>query len=592
MNKHKLATHLLVLLRRIWGHLSTRRRSQLLLLLALMVMVSVLEVFSIGSVVPFLGALTSPEYVYAHPAAQDFISIFSIQSPSHLLLPLTAMFMVAAIAAGVSRLLLLWATLRISYAIGGDIGFSILKNTLHQPYGIHIARNSSEVIHVIAVKAPSVVSEVIQPMLIILSSAFMLSLVAAGLLYFEPAVAISAIATFVIIYGLIMWVTRWRLMRDSLVIAQEGAKVIRFLQEGLGAIRDILIDGSQHVYCSMYQDSNRRLFLAQGRLRFFGQSPRFVIEALGMVLIALLAYNLSAQENGIAVTLPILGALAISAQRLMPVLQQAYAAWVAIQGSRESLQDVLTFLDQPMLSEAETQVPPLPFNHSIVLRDVRFRYDAGNKWVLNGINLQILKGQRVGFIGVTGSGKSTLLDIVMALLSPTEGAIEVDGILVTDLNRRAWQRHLAHVPQSIYLSDGAVDSNIALGVSLNAIDDIAVRDAAKRARISELIESLPKKYKTAVGERGVRLSGGQRQRIGIARALYKKADVIVFDEATSALDSETEAEVLKEIEGLDKDLTVFIIAHRLSTLKNCSLIVQLDDGHIGKTGTYEEVVQS
>jgi ATP-binding cassette subfamily B protein len=211
---------------------------------------------------------------------------------------------------------------------------------------------------------------------------------------------------------------------------------------------------------------------------------------------------------------------------------------------------------------------------------------------LNGVNLTIQKGQRVGFIGTTGSGKSTLLDIVMALLEPTSGVLEVDGRAVTAANHRAWQVHMAHVPQSIFLSDGTVESNIALGVPSDDIDELAVRDAARRACMSEVIESMPMQYQTTVGERGVRLSGGQRQRIGIARALYKKADVIVLDEATSALDNQTEAAVMEEIEGLDKHLTVFIIAHRLTTLKNCSLIVRLSEGRIEQTGTYEEIVRS
>jgi ATP-binding cassette subfamily B protein len=376
------------------------------------------------------------------------------------------------------------------------------------------------------------------------------------------------------------------------VIASEGTKVIRVLQEGMGAIRDILIDGSQDTYCRTYQDSNRALCHAQARLRFFGQSPRFALEALGMVLMAMLAYNLAIQENGLTTALPIMGVLAMSAQRLLPIVQHAYGAWASIQGSNASLEDTLALLNQPMPDSADRPVSPLPFEHSIVLRDVCFRYDASANWVLNGVNLKIQKGQHVGFIGTTGSGKSTLLDIVMALLEPSSGVLEVDGIPVTAANQRAWQMHLAHVPQSIFLSDGTVESNIALGVSPSEVDALTVRHAARQARIAEVIESMPMQYQTAVGERGIRLSGGQRQRIGIARALYKNADVIVLDEATSALDNETEAAVMGEIEGLDKRLTVFIIAHRLTTLKNCSLIVSLINGRIEKTGTYEELVQS
>ncbi|WP_215355733.1 ABC transporter ATP-binding protein [Polynucleobacter sp. MG-Unter2-18] len=592
MSKSELSLPLMQLLSQLWVHISLRRRTQLLLLLLLMLIVSILEVFSIGTVLPFLGVLTSPDYIYDHPLAQGFITMLGIREATDLLLPMAAVFIIAAVAAGASRLFLLWATMRLSYAIGIDLGISIYRKTLYQSYSTHVARNSSVVIHGISVKAPSVTSEVIQPVLIILSSTFMLSVIMSGLFYFDPAVALFALTGFGCIYALVIRVTRRRLLRDSQVIASEGTKVIRVLQEGMGAIRDILIDGSQDAYCRAYQEANRALCHAQARLRFFGQSPRFVLEALGMVLMAVLAYNLAVQENGLITALPILGVLAMSAQRLMPVVQQAYGAWASIQGSKASLEDTLALLNQRMPDNADKPASPLPFEHSIVLRDVCFRYDTSANWVLNGINLTIQKGQRVGFIGTTGSGKSTLLDIVMALLEPNSGTLEVDGIPVTAANQRAWQVHLAHVPQSIFLSDGTVESNIALGVPLSDIDALTVRHAAKQARMAEVIESMPMQYQTAVGERGVRLSGGQRQRIGIARALYKKADVIVLDEATSALDNETEAAVMEEIEGLDKHLTVFIIAHRLTTLKNCSLIVCLIDGRIEKTGTYEDLVQS
>jgi len=592
MRKLEISTSLPELLRQLWVFISPRRRSQLSLLLVLMLIVSILEVFSIGAVLPFLGVLTSPNYVYTHPWTQDFIAFLGIRDATGLLLPMTVIFVIASLAAGASRLLLLWATMRLSYAIGIDLGYSIYRKTLYQPYSTHVARNSSEVIHGISVKAPNITSEVIQPVLIILSAIFILSVVIPSLFYFDPAVALGALTGFGCIYMLVVKITRKRLLHDSQVIASEGTKVIRVLQEGLGAIRDILIDGTQDTYCRSYQDANHKLCNAQARLRFFGQSPRFVLEALGMLLMAVLAYNLAVQENGLTTALPILGVLAMSAQRLMPVVQQAYGAWASIQGSKASLQETLALLNQAIPENANIQISKLPFEHSIILRDVYFRYNEGVSSVLNAVNLTIHKGQRVGFIGTTGSGKSTLLDIIMGLLEPSSGSIEVDGVPVTAKNQRAWQANLAHVPQSIFLSDETIESNIALGVLPGDIDNLDIRNAARQAHIASVIESMPMLYKTTVGERGVRLSGGQRQRIGIARALYKKANVIVLDEATSALDNETESAVMEEIEGFDKRITVLIIAHRLTTLKNCSLIVRLINGRIEKTGTYDELVQS
>jgi ATP-binding cassette subfamily B protein len=247
-------------------------------------------------------------------------------------------------------------------------------------------------------------------------------------------------------------------------------------------------------------------------------------------------------------------------------------------------------LDQPLPDYAYQSVTQLPFNRDITLRHIKFRYGEESSYVLNQLNLTIAKGSRVGFIGTTGSGKSTLLDIVMGLLHPTNGQLEIDGQPISPANLRAWQSHIAHVPQAIFLADSTIEENIAFGVPKDRIDHFRVKRAAEQAQIAESIEKWPSQYQTFVGERGVRLSGGQRQRIGIARALYKQADVIIFDEATSALDGETEQAVMQAIENLDKELTLLIIAHRLTTLKSCAQIVELSDGNIKSIGSYQDIV--
>ena len=256
-----------------------------------------------------------------------------------------------------------------------------------------------------------------------------------------------------------------------------------------------------------------------------------------------------------------------------------------------SLQDTLDLLDQPLPDYADQPASqPLPFRQQICLDQISFRYRPDSPWVLNNIDLKIEKGSRVGFIGATGCGKSTLIDVIMSLLQATEGALGVDGKAVTMVNQRAWQAHIAHVPQAIFLADSTIEENIAFGVQKERIDHERVKMAARQAQIADVIEAWSGQYQTFVGERGVRLSGGQRQRVGIARALYKQADVIIFDEATSALDSETEQAVMQAIESLSVNLTILIIAHRLSTLKNCTQIVELSDGGIKRVGSYEDMV--
>jgi ATP-binding cassette subfamily B protein len=274
-------------------------------------------------------------------------------------------------------------------------------------------------------------------------------------------------------------------------------------------------------------------------------------------------------------------------------MQQVYYSWANISGSQASLADIIALLDQPLPVELlQPATAPLLIQDAIRLDAVRFRYTEEGPWVLDGLDLLIAKGARVGFVGSTGSGKSTTLDLLMGLLMPTEGKLLVDDQPVSGNRIRAWQRSIAHVPQTIYLADSTLAENIAFGVPPDKIDLDRVQWAARQAHIADFIESSSEGYQAYVGERGVRLSGGQCQRIGIARALYKQASVLVFDEATSALDNATEQSVMDAIGGLNSDLTILLVAHRLTTVRHCDIIVELEHGRVVAQGTYEQLLES
>lgn len=583
---------ILNLLARLWHHLSRRRQRQFALLLGLMLFSAFADAVSLGAVIPFLGILTTPDLVFNHPVVADAVQAWGITSADQLVLPLTLGFAVAALTAGAIRLLLLWGNTRLAYASGTDLSLEVYRRTLYQPYRVHVARNSSEVISGVSIKAAGAVALLLS-LLTLVSSVVSLVVVIVVLVLIDPVVAMVAIVGFGASYGLIARIFRRSLYHNSQRIAHEQTQVIKALQEGLGGIRDVLLDGLQSVYCDVYRHANYPLQRAKGNIVFIGQSPRYVMEALGMVLIAALAYGLSRQAGGIATALPVLGALALGAQRLLPALQQGYSAWTTIAGTHASLADVVELLDQPLPAEAQQPAPaPLPFQDAIRFIAVRFRYGSDGPWVLDDFNLTILKGARVGFVGTTGSGKSTSMDLLMGLLMPTEGELLMDGQPISGNRIRAWQRTIAHVPQSIYLADSTLAENIALGVPRDAIDLQRVQQAASQAQISDFIESRAGGYDALVGERGIRLSGGQRQRIGIARALYKQASVLVFDEATSALDNATEQSVMAAIEDLNRDLTVLIIAHRLTTVKHCDTIVVLEHGRVVAQGAYEQLLES
>ncbi len=564
------------LLKCLWHHISPRRRGQFGLLLVLTVLSSLAEVVSLGAVLPFIGILTQPEKVFTSPWLAALVQALGISSGAELVLPLTIGFALAALIAGGLRLLLLWVSIRLGNATGADLSIEVYRRTLYQSYSVHIARSSSEIISGITQKVSTATSVLISVVAVITSTslfvAIMMTLVA-----IDPMVAIVAVMSFGSAYGLIAWQTRRRLVDNSHCIAQEQTHVVKALQEGLGAIRDVLLDGTQKVYCGIYQKAILKLQRAGGENNFINLAPRYAMEALGMALIAVFVLALSHREGGVAAALPILAMLALGAQRLLPLMQQLYGSWSVVAGSKAALANVLELLEQPLPAQANLPEPePITLKHSIRFNNVSFKYNGNGPCVLNEINLTIPKGARVGIIGATGSGKSTAVDLLMGLLEPTQGQILVDEQPVNLENQRAWQRAVAHVPQSIYLADTSIAENIAFGVPLDQIDLDRVQKAAQKARIAEFIESRPEAYSAIVGERGVRLSGGQRQRIGIARALYKQASVLIFDEATSALDNETEQSVMQAIEGLSKELTLFIIAHRLTTLKNCDVIVKLE----------------
>lgn len=579
------------LLKRLWQHITAPRRRQFILLFALMMLVSFAEVLSIGSVLPFLGMLTNPSHIFELPIVQFLVRPLGVSNPNELLFLVTIIFGAAALIAGGLRLWLLWASMRLSYATGADLSISIYRRTLYQPYSVHTSRNSSEIINGISSKSGTIITSLTSVMTLMGSSIILLTILIA-LLSIDPLVAISAFGSFGLIYLVIIRLTQNKQVSNSKLIAQESTQVIKSLQEGLGGIRDILIDGAQETYCHIYQKADIPLRRAQGNSQFIAQSPRYGMEALGMVVIAVIAFSLAQSADGITRAIPILGTLALGAQRLLPVLQQAYQAWSNIQAQKASLYDALNLLDQPLpdFATGKLDLTPIYFAHEICLRQLSFRYGADMPWVLKDVTLTIPKGGRVGIIGATGSGKSTLLDIVMGLLTTERGVMEIDGVKIGQINCQSWQAHIAHVPQTIFLSDSTVEENIAFGVPKNQIDKARVRLAAEQAHIAASIESWPEKYQTFVGERGIRLSGGQRQRIGIARALYKQADVIIFDEATSALDGKTEEAVMQAIESLSSDLTLIIIAHRITTLRGCTQIIELDGGSVKHEGSYQNIL--
>jgi ATP-binding cassette, subfamily B, bacterial PglK len=581
---------LIILLRRLWFHINLRRRRQFALLLVLTALCSFAEIVSLSSVIPFIGIITQPDKIFDSPLMANPIYFFGLEKSTDLVIPITIAFLVASLLAGGLRIFMMWFGVRLGNVIGADLSSEVFRRTLYQPYSVHVNRSSSEVISGMTQKIGATTG-VILAVVSIITSGIMFAAIMTTLFFIDYLVASISVIIFGSSYLFIAWLTRNRVKINGQLNAQEDVKLIKMIQEGLGGIRDILLGGVQEVYCNAYYKSAKQIQVRVSENIFMVSSPRYVMETLGMVLVSLLVLIMNYRSANSYLTLPVLGVLALGAQRSLPLMHLLYGSWTSILANKAALVDSLTLLDQPLQKQVKLSdtVPLSPWK-TISFDNVSFHYGSHGPWVIDGFDLTISKGSRIGIIGSTGSGKSTTVDLLMCLLVPRRGHILVDGNVIIPDHLRSWQHSLAHVPQSIFLSDTTIAENIAFGIEQDQIDLELVRKASQQARIAEFIESRPEGYSTVVGERGVRLSGGQRQRIGIARALYKQASVLIFDEATSSLDNETEESVMEAIEGLSKDLTLIIIAHRLTTLKNCSQIVELGNGVVKRIGTYQDIV--
>ncbi len=575
-------------LKQLACHIDHKRRLHLGGVFVLTLVASAAEIISIGALFPFLVALISKDGLANNSALTKFLAVLGIANLPNSLLIFSFIFAFGAIFAGLSRYALMWYQTRLSFAIGGDLCTQIYRSTLYQPYVVHLSRNSSEILAAITTKVRDVINQIIGPCITLTSSFILLISISFFLLSIDPRVASISFVLFGGVYFVIALMVKRRLVNLGMVMSSNQNKVMQILQEGLIGIREVLLGGSQEFYVSLFNGADRPARDATAKIIVISQAPRYAIEAIGMVLIIFIAYLLVEVMGEVTLVLPILGALALGAQRMLPLLQQSYWSYSQIHGGQSSLADILVLLNQP-IKAAQGDIESICFEREIVLRNISFAYSSDRPQVLKNVSLCIDKGSCIGIVGGTGGGKSTLVDILTGLISPDEGCLEIDGTRIDWALLEGWQSQIAHVPQTIYLADTTIAQNIAFGVSEDKIDLDRVRNVARQAQIADVIESWEDGYLTNVGEQGVRLSGGQRQRIGIARALYKDANLIIFDEATSALDQETEKTVMREIRRFMGSRTLIIIAHRLSTLEKCDSIFEVKDGMVINLGSYKNL---
>jgi ATP-binding cassette, subfamily B, bacterial PglK len=572
--------------------LGSDRRRELYILLTLMLAGAIAEFVSIGAVIPFLAILAGQAESGPIEQLTAGASWLAAQFGVHPITAATAMLVFIVLLAGAIRLQLTWLTQIFVSRLGHDLAVEIQNRTLFQPYSFHLEQSTSPLIATLD-KVQGLVAQVLLPLLQAVIAAVLAAFIIGVLILVDPATALGAAVIFCGVYFLVSRVTRKRLAANSAMLGQAFDERIRIVQESAGGIRDIIIDGSQNIHLDAFSRVDRRLNDARATTAFIGAAPRFVIEAFGVALIAVVAVVVWNRDGSITGALPILGALALGAQRLLPLIQTVYLAWAHIAGHRSFLTQVLNLLSlqKPKKSTDAGTITPLPFKDRITLERVSFAYPTRRIPAIHDVTLEIPLGSQVALTGRTGSGKTTLADLLMGLLEPSEGRIRIDGVPLTTENWRRWRQNIAHVPQAIFLADTSIADNIALGSTADPDQLARVVDAARKAQLHEFIETLPDGYETIVGEGGIRLSGGQRQRLGIARAIYKNAVVLVLDEPTSALDAETEAAVMQALDSMRAEgRTIVTISHRPSALVRCDLVARLQNGQLVEVGSFEQVV--
>ena len=579
-----------LLIKRLWFYFSPKRKKQLSLLLVFTILGAFIDVLTLGMIFPFLAVLTAPDMVYDYPLIKDLLYYFDVQNNIELIFIITFIFIFFVIFSSIVRVIIMWANTRLAFASGADLSILTYERTLYQPYSTHISRNSSEVKSIILIKINSVINWVMLPILTSFGSFFVIISIITTITFVNPMISFSVTIAFISIYAIFSIIFSKKINLLGIVLSERQNRITKSIQEGFGGIKDILLSNAQSIYVENYKNSDYILRKAQGNIVIISQTPRYLIESFGIIIIATIAYYLTKNGNDKIIIIQTLGLLAVCAQRLLPLLQQIYHARTYVLSHKKVLLDVLSLLDQPILKHQiiHSNVD-FNFKKFIMLDHVCFNYVKHTK-VLKNLTLKIDKGSKVGFIGPTGSGKSTIIDILMGLLTPDSGHVFIDDKILKGSYLRLWQTRIAHVPQNIFLSDTSIYENIAFGIEKDDIDYKRVEKVANAARIDEFIQTLPKGFNTSVGERGTKLSGGQRQRIAIARALYRDSELLVFDEGTSALDSKTEKKVIKSLENFNSSLTIIMVAHRVSTLKNCEKIYEIESGQLKSIMDYETLV--
>lgn len=574
----------------------TERKQAFALMLMVLVMAS-LDMLGVASILPFVAVLANQELVQTNSLLNSTFATsrhIGIETTEQFLLALGAIVFVLLMTSLAFKAFTTYAQTRFALMREYSIGKRLVGGYLHQPYSWFLNRHSADLGKTILSEVNTVINGGMIPLMTLMAQSTVAVALLVLLIVVDPLLAFSVGTALGLAYAGIFAVMSGWLKRLGKARMQANQERFTAVSDAFGAVKEVQVGGLEKTYIQQFSKPAEIYANGQTIAKLIAQLPRYALEAIAFGGMLLIILYLMAKSGSFSSALPIITLYAFAGYRLMPALQQIYAAFTRLRFAGPALdalqQDLISLQAE---NSQQEDITPLPLNQAIRLSNVSYRYPNSPQLALNNIDLTISAHSTVGFVGATGSGKTTTVDVILALLDPKEGNLSVDGQLITATNRHQWQRSIGYVPQHIYLADDSVAANIAFGVDSVEIDQQALERASKIANLHQfVINDLPQGYATTVGERGVRLSGGQRQRIGIARALYHNPQVLILDEATSALDNITEQTVMESVNNLGQNITIILIAHRLSTVRQCDQIFLMDGGEVKAQGTFDELIRS
>jgi ABC-type multidrug transport system fused ATPase/permease subunit len=588
---------LIILLKQLNALLTSTHRKRLALLSILVLLSGIAEIVGIASIMPFMGMVVSPDVVVHNHYLSFLYHYFSFSSTTTFLRFIGVIVLSIMLVSNLISALTIWGVLQFSFSLGKDLSNKMFSSYLNHSYVFFLNRNSSELVQNILWEIGRIVNGILIPLLTIYSKIVVAASILGLLVWMNPQLALVAGLVLGGAYSLVFFLVRKSLSKSGNEVSVENAKRTQIAYETLGGIKDIKLLGRERDFYDRFQKPIELYALYQSRSQMISLLPRYALETLAYGGIIVIVIYLLAVQKSASHTLPMMALYALAGYRIMPALQQIFANLASVRFNISAVEritkDLKTLSPQkdgdPPVPSPETT--PLPFTGSISLENIVFRYTDRPEPVLKGVSLSIKANTTIGIVGSTGSGKTTTLDILLGLLEPESGRLIIDGIPISKENVRSWQANIGYVPQQIMLMDDTIERNIAFGIPDDKVDREKVVKAAKLAHLHDFIEKeLEKGYGTEIGEKGVRLSGGQRQRIGIARALYHEPSVLVLDEATSALDNITENVIMEALHTLSRQKTILMVAHRLTTVRECDWIFVMENGHLSDQGTYQELL--